>query len=183
MSFKEDGYLIVENVIDTSELYKDAIRHSEEFTGKFDKQAPNSPSFYGEPEVLNMLHGGMLPKMEEFTGLKLFKTYFYWRMYYNSATLETHTDRPACEISGTLFLGGDPWDIFLKDIKGTMVKVSQKPGDLLLYKGYELYHWRKPLIEGDNHAQVFIHYVDQNGPFAWAKDDKITEEPIIIRRN
>ena len=31
------------------------------------------------------------------------------------------------------------------------------PGDMLIYKGNELEHWREP-FEGDHCAQVFLHY-------------------------
>ena len=35
---------------------------------------------------------------------------------------------------------------------------------MVIYKGIDLVHWRNPL-EGENHAQAFLHYNDVNGPF------------------
>jgi hypothetical protein len=78
----------------------------------------------------------------------------------------------SCEISTTLNLGGDPWPIYLSpkenvgipdgktitassNVKG--IKVNLKPGDMLIYKGMELEHWREP-FEEENCAQVFLHY-------------------------
>ena len=37
------------------------------------------------------------------------------------------------------------------------MKVDLKPGDMLIYKGMELEHWREA-FEGDNCIQVFLHY-------------------------
>jgi hypothetical protein len=41
----------------------------------------------------------------------------------------------------------------------------------MFYRGVECPHWREPL-NGDHVAQVFLHYVDQNGPYAEWKYDK-----------
>ena len=45
-------------------------------------------------------------------------------------------------------------------------------GDAVVYKGCELYHWREKYIEGQWQAQVFLHYVDANGPHAQEKYDR-----------
>jgi hypothetical protein len=49
----------------------------------------------------------MLPIMKERTGLDLIPTYSYARVYEKGAILKRHKDRPSCEISTTLNLGGD----------------------------------------------------------------------------
>ena len=176
MTFKEDGYKIIKDFCPVSNIYKELIDFSDKEPGDFDAQSPNSPAYYGKPKILDTLHRKLIHRLEGITGYKLYKTYFYWRMYYKGAILITHTDRPACEISGTLFLGGDPWDIFIEDKNGKEIRVKQEPGDILLYMGCERKHWREP-FENDVHAQVFLHYVDQNGPNAWCKDDITQEKP------
>ncbi len=45
-------------------------------------------------------------------------------------------------------------------------------GDAVMYRGCDIYHWREPYKEGKWQAQVFLHYVDQNGPHAEWKYDK-----------
>jgi PKHD-type hydroxylase len=45
-------------------------------------------------------------------------------------------------------------------------------GDAVLYRGCEKHHWREPYKEGQWQAQVFLHYVDANGPHAEWKYDK-----------
>ena len=57
----------------------------------------------------------ILPKMQKETGLELIPTYSYARIYKKGDILKRHKDRPSCEISTTLNLGGDPWPIFIDD--------------------------------------------------------------------
>jgi len=45
------------------------------------------------------------------------------------------------------------------------VRVDLKVGDMLIYSGCELEHWREP-FEGNVCSQVFLHYNHANGPFA-----------------
>ena len=109
--------------------------------------------------------------MEKETGLKLYPTYAYARIYKNGDILKRHKDRFSCEISTTMNLGGDKWPIYIesdpkKGKEGSngyeseytdCVKVDLKPGDMLVYKGTILEHWREVFL-GDNCAQVFLHY-------------------------
>jgi len=105
-------------------------------------------------------------------GTALSANYSYWRVYYQDNELIKHTDRPSCEISTTLCLGYDTsnldddyvWPIYLQNpLKKTTVEVKLEPGDLIVYKGCDLVHWRDP-FKGINHAQLFCHYHDANGP-------------------
>lgn len=49
--------------------------------------------------------------------------------------------------------------------------VAMKPGDAAVYRGIECPHWREP-FQGELAAQVFLHYVEQNGRYAEWKFDK-----------
>jgi hypothetical protein len=75
-----------------------------------DTQIPNTYSHYADP-VMETLLVKMLPVMKQHTGLDLVPTYSYARAYKKGDTLHRHKDRPCCEISTTLNLGGDPWPI------------------------------------------------------------------------
>jgi len=96
------------------------------------------------------------PKMEKCTHLKLLPTYAYARIYNKGNVLARHTDRFSCEVSTTMFLGGDDWPIYLES-KNKKIKIKFKPGDMLIYKGGDLPHWRES-FEGDVCCQVFLHY-------------------------
>jgi hypothetical protein len=98
------------------------------------------------------------PIMEKKSEIKLIETYSYARIYKKGDELKKHKDRYSCEISTTMNLGGDDWPIFLEPD----IKVHLKPGDMLMYRGCELEHWREPFT-GENCGQVFLHYNDASG--------------------
>jgi hypothetical protein len=110
-----------------------------------------------------------LPHFEKVSGRKLYPTYSYARLYKPGEELKKHTDRPACEISATLTLGfeGNPWSIYMAGNK-----IDMQVGDAVLYRGMDVEHWREKYIEGEWQAQVFLHYVDANGPNTEYKYDK-----------
>jgi len=158
---------------------------------RVDHQIPGAYSKYAD-WVMETLLMYMIPVMKAKTGLELIPTYSYTRLYEKGNILHRHKDRPSCEISTTLHLGGDEWPIFLdptgasnviderKNIikpgapKG--VRVDLKVGDMLIYSGCELEHWREP-FEGNICSQVFLHYNHVNGPFA--KTNLYDKRPIL----
>ena len=100
------------------------------------------------------------PVMEKHTDLKLSETYSYARIYKKGDILKRHKDRFSCEVSTTLNLGGEEWPIYLDPTGGdgnVGVEINLKPGDMLIYSGCDLEHWREKFT-GDNCAQVFLHY-------------------------
>ena len=123
-----------------------------------DEQVPNTFSVYGDPAFDTLLMK-VLPVMREQTGLDVLPTYSYARVYKKGDILKRHKDRPSCEISTTLNLGGDPWPIFLEG-----KQVDLNIGDMLIYEGCKLEHWRDE-FEGEHCGQVFLHYNDVNGQF------------------
>ena len=196
MTFQTKKYQVIKNVISYELanfiynyflLKRDAVRfmyenniHSEEsILGTWsDQQIPNTYSCYGD-FVMETLIMKMLPLMKKETGLELIPTYTYARAYKKGDELKRHKDRPSCEISTTINLGGDPWPIFIDGTGADNVideyknihkpnapagtRVDLEVGDMLVYRGCELEHWRKP-FEGDSCGQVFLHYNDMNGP-------------------
>jgi len=169
--FQEHSYLIVPNFIKVNGLYKHLMKFVEKNNCQGDSQAMNSPSFYGETKC-KILHQKALKLMEKHTGLKLFKTYTYCRIYKKDVILTPHTDRPACEISATVCIGfeGYQWELYINNKDELPIRILLNPCDALLYKGCEKTHWR-PRLEGNNHVQVFLHYVNKNGSNAWCKND------------
>lgn len=184
--FNENGYVHLVNFLDadnaeqlTKEL-KNIVRSG--ITIK-DTQCPKSEAIRDVP-VFDSLLEQLLPHMELATGKKLLPTYAYTRLYQPGEVLKPHRDRPACEISATVTLGfsGDPWPIFMADLSAeedgesliaeheekifvkNKAAIAMNPGDAVVYKGCEKIHWREE-FHGDWAAQVFLHYVDANGPY------------------
>jgi hypothetical protein len=111
--------------------------------------------------VMETLLSTVKPIMENNTGLELLETYSYARIYKKGDVLEKHKDRFSCEISTTLNLGGDSWPIFIESKNKNGLQIDLNPGDMLIYKGNILEHWRNE-FKGDNCGQVFLHYNNKN---------------------
>ena len=151
-------YKSIKNLISPTEAHEIAeiIRNSPKNDG--DDQVPNSHSYYNLP-VCNILLGRLLDKVSDAAGKTLRPSYTYCRVYLKGADLKPHKDRPSCEYSVTLNLSQThAWPIYM----GKRA-VVQHPGDGVLYKGCEIEHSRKE-FEGDEYVQVFLHYVDAEGP-------------------
>ena len=143
------------------------------------EQIPDTYSHYSNI-AMETLMLKCQPQMEKITGLKLYPAYTYARLYKYGDALKRHKDRFSCEISTTMNLGGDDWPIYLspsenvgipngKDIttesKAKGIKVDLKPGDMLVYSGCELEHWREK-FKGKECIQVFLHYNNRKTPGA-----------------
>ena len=155
-----------------------------------DEQIPDTYSQYGNI-AMETLMLKCQPDMEKATGLKLYPAYTYARIYKKGDELKRHKDRFSCEISTTMNLGGDDWPIYLEpnpkkggvkpgvgyvsdNTKG--VKIDLKPGDMLVYSGCELEHWREK-FKGKECVQVFLHYNNRKTP--GAKDNMFDKRPHL----
>ena len=192
MTFQTKKYQVIKNAVSydlanfilnyfllkrdaTRFMYENNIHSQSSILGTWtDEQIPNTYSCYGD-FVMDTLLVKMLPVMKQHTGLDLIPTYSYARAYKKGDCLHRHKDRPSCEISTTLNLGGDPWPIHLEAKKNVGIpdgkkytassnnkgiSINLKPGDMLVYQGMVLEHWREE-FQGDNCAQVFLHYNNQ----------------------
>lgn len=164
------GFLSKENCLELTAALRDLVSKGK--THK-DEQCPISEAVHGA-QVFDQLLVDLLPYFEQVSGKKLYPTYSYARMYANGDELKNHVDRESCEISATITLGfdGKQWDIYMGNAdKSESNQILMDVGDAVLYRGMEVYHWREK-FEGDWQAQVFLHYVDADGPHAEWKYDK-----------
>ena len=175
--FKNNRYCYVKNAIPKDicdiavkyTLFDEARNFTPEGAGS---QVPGSHSKHGDPFMESMLLYA-LPIIEENTGLKVYPTYSYYRVYRPGASLLPHKDRESCEISASLFFGrnyeGESWKLY---IEGNGYEME--PGDMIVYRGMDLNHYRYEFEapEGSYHSQVFLHYVDKVGPCSEYKFDK-----------
>ena len=159
------------------------------YEGKED-QIPNTYCGYADI-AMETLMLKCQPIMEKTTGLKLNPAYSFARSYKNGDVLKRHKDRFSCEISTTLNLGGDPWALYLSpnenvgipdgkkitvESKAKGIKVDLKPGDMLVYSGCELEHWRNK-FKGKECVQVFLHYNNRKTP--GSKDNLFDKRPHL----
>lgn len=186
--FERDRYVVLPALLkqpSLAQVYRYACTMAERgLMGTSDEQVPNTPSGYGD-FIMDRLLTSLLPEVEQASGIQLFPTYSYFRVYKNGDVLASHTDRPSCEVSVTLCLGfaeDKSWPIWIEGPRGTST-VNLGAGDALLYRGAECAHWREA-FEGRQQAQCFLHYVDQNGPHAdWKFDKRVSTtglRPVIV---
>ena len=178
MSFKEDGYVHIKQVLPI-EICKLVTQYAlfermNDVNGKYlecaTQQVPNTHAVYSDSLMESFLVL-LKPLVEEHSELSLIPTYSYYRIYKPGDILDPHKDRPSCEISMTLTLdymysGVDEdykWPLIMNN-KSIVIE----SGDAVLYRGCVHEHERKKLDVGENsfHVQVFLHYVDANGPYA-----------------
>ena len=179
LEFKEKGYVHLKDFLhkdSCKELTRELKKLVDQKKTVKDEQCPKSEAIHGTVTFDKLLED-LTPHFELASGLKLFPTYSYARLYNSQdEELKLHRDRPACEISATLTLDfeGDVWPIYMgaNEDKSNATEVKMNIGDAVLYRGCDIYHWREPYKEGKWQAQVFLHYVDQNGPHAEWKYDK-----------
>lgn len=181
-NFKKNGYTVVRSVI-SAEL-RDFITQYALFDEMQDfspdgYQVPKAHSKYADPAMESLLLV-LQQKMEQCTGLKLSPTYSFYRVYRGGDKLEIHKDRESCEISATLCFNYSydssqyQWPIFIGEEPTSVVL---NPGDMLIYRGCDLPHWREKFQVDENtwHVQGFFHYVDLHGPNAdWSYDKRLT---------
>lgn len=178
--FQQKGYVHLKDFLNKDncqELTAELNRLVKEQKTINDPQCPLSQAVHGALAFDKLLEI-CLPYLEQASGLKLYPTYSYARLYNQQGEeLKIHRDRPACEISATITLGfeGDVWPIYMGDDENKTINVSKidmEVGDAVMYRGCDKWHWRESYVEGKWQAQVFLHYVDQNGPHAEWKYDK-----------
>jgi len=197
MSFKKNKYIVMKQVI-SREIADFAFAYflnkrkvarflfDQKYISPFtdywgiwnDQQIPNTYSHYADL-VMETLLQKVQPLMEKYTGLKLSPTYSYARIYKKGDILARHKDRFSCEISTTLNLGGEQWPIYLEPsgrVGQAGIKVDLEPGDMLIYSGCELEHWREE-FRGENCAQVFLHYNKKGSKLA--KENEFDKRPFL----
>ena len=171
------NYLLMKKQVYDTCLNQKYISPYETLLGEYeaaDGQIPHTYSCYADI-VMETLMLKCQPLMEKITGLKLYPAYTYARIYKKGDILYRHKDRFSCEISTTLNLGGDLWSLYLdptgekgiesgrdqtiklKPNANKGIKVDLKPGDMLVYKGCDIEHWRDKL-KGKECVQAFLHY-------------------------
>ena len=142
-----------------------------------DGQVKNSFGWYGA-YCFESLMLVLQSTVENAVSKNLFPSYTYARIMYTGADMKIHKDRPSCQYSTTICIDEDPdypYPIFIENYDGKIFEVELSPGDMLVYNGTELNHWREP-YKGKEHIQAFLHYVDVNGEY---KDFKFDKRPML----
>lgn len=167
-TLEKNNYMVIDNFITKEEAkslydkFKDDIKNYPTLFIEGDDQCPLSKAIYNYRWFLDLL-ANKCSFVSELIEEPVLPTYTYARLYSENEILAPHSDRPSCEISVTLNLGGDcDWPIYIKNPEGEAQEVILKPGQAMIYLGCDAMHWRKS-FDGTECAQVFLHYVKLNG--------------------
>lgn len=166
--FEKHNYVVLSEVI-TKERAKELTQYlfdlSEQGKTEKDPQCPLSDSVYGAPKYDELLQE-LAPQLSQNIGIDLLPAYTYARIYRPGEELKIHKDRPSCQYSATMTLGykegSAVWPIFFDE--DNRYKIDLDIAELAMYKGCEVAHWRPP-FKGEWQVQLFLHYVDANGPY------------------
>ena len=92
--------------------------------------------------------------------------------------LLNHIDRGELVVSGTIHIGGNQWELGMKDLSGNNKNINLRPGDCVIYQGHNCQHWREPL-EGKECLQLFLHYTPtKNEYFKYDRREGLGLPPI-----
>jgi hypothetical protein len=173
MTFKEKNYQIIRGFLEPdfvkfiNQYFFTRINAGQAIIG--DPQAPNCYGFYSDP-LMETILGEATEKLSKVAGYSLLPCYTFTRLYGKGDELTIHQDRPSCELSATLSLGipdGEeinPIYFSKNEDKSDAIEIKLNPGDLCLYHGCDLYHWRPPFTQ-KWYLQSFLHYVNADGPY------------------
>lgn len=188
MAFKEDNFETIRRVVDPEVLqlltyqvyqYKDwcyALTKTDKAETNAFKDCMVENSFTMNSDLFLKVNGAFIfegllqmlhPVIQKTVGIELLPAYACARIYYPGAVMKRHIDRQSCEYSATLCVNrkGDAWPVWVETKDRISLPLYQKPGDMLVYKGTEVPHWRNKYTEGTEQIQVFLHYVDANGAY------------------
>lgn len=169
INLEKNNYMVIDSFITEEEaknLYDKFKNDIKETPHLFinDEQCPLSKGIYNYRWFLDLL-ANKCSVISELIEEPVLPAYTYARLYAKDEILLPHKDRPSCQISITLNLGGDKeWPIYIKNPEDETKEVILKPGQAMLYLGCDAMHWRKS-FDGTECGQVFLHYVKLNGEY------------------
>lgn len=122
---------------------------------------------HGDP-VARLFHQLLAPVVQAVVREPIKPSYPYFAAYPRGASLPRHTDRVQCEYTVTMLVGYEPgareelaWPICLEPPRRghRSVRVRQRPGDMAIFKGREIPHWRPVLRAASRSLHLFLHFV------------------------
>ena len=173
--FQKNRYKVIKGLIDPKEFYNYITNLKKEGKLQSTIEAETNPgipeSLYKDAKFEKLLVD-LKPVIEEHTGYSLYKTFSSARYFKKGDVTRARKNEKAAEICVAISLGHEesPWPISFFDEDMRPQSIALEPGDAIVFKGPDLLFWRSMNVYGDC-AQLFLYYVNQNGPFAIYKDD------------
>ena len=170
---EKDFAFVEQNIVDKEvcrfvaqemRLLDDMISYANPALGKEPGQE-ESFSWYG-PLCLETLSLHVQPKLEKILGRTLIPSYTYGRIYRFNGRLDKHLDRRSSEYTVSVCIEKDSthdWELCVQRPNKDVNTFKLDVGDMLIYPGRDLVHWREGGFRGKEQIQAFLQYVDANG--------------------
>ena len=125
---------------------------------------------YINEELKQELNNEIRNLLENWVGMQLSLTSIYGiRVYKDNSILKLHTDTYTTHIISVIINISqsirEEWPLILYDNYGKEHKLYIKPGNILMYESAKCWHGRPTPFEGDEFANIFLHYK----PITWDK--------------
>lgn len=186
LQFVNDTWKVIEQHPASNEFYFGDPEEETTFDTP-DAQKFSSHGAYCFPPAV-ALHHFLVKELRNHLTIALKETYSYTRKYKRNAVLNAHYDRPSCEISVTTVMDyktddNTPWTIWVQnDInylgedqswaksisqdepvrrRKNAIPIRLEPGDILVYQGPNVVHWRDTLV-GDYSKHIFLHFYNEH---------------------
>ena len=175
-NFTKTSYVLVKKFIDEDAIKTVSLYLENSLNRGFLCQGDVSSGYaiYADP-LIEVILLNSVEDIEKIVSKKLYPSYSYARIYTEGNKLVKHIDRPSCEYSVTVNVAtnGGNWPIWVQSKGNTPEAIVLEPGDAVVYKGCEVFHWRDAMEETNTNllVQFMLHYVDQDGLHAECKFD------------
>jgi hypothetical protein len=182
----DNNYLHIPNFISKEEANSlaDQIINFSQTPGndmQYEEQVPKSLGKYNFLPFVKVL----VKKINEVSTLleeDVLPTYTYTRIYGHGGVLYRYRNRPACEISISVNLKKDiEWPIWFQKPNEEEISLELNQGDAVMYLGEIADHWRNT-YQGQEHVQLFLHYVRAEGAKYWAVFDQLQQQPPTLEK-
>lgn len=171
-----EEFRLIRNIALATNKLNPEYRHPQSTSDNFpfaDEMVNNSFAWYS-PVCFEALSVTVMKDIvEEIVGDAVLPTYSYARIYSNGSEMKRHTDRTSSEFSVSCCLEVDDevqWPLGFELDSGEILEVFQKPGDVVIYDGSKLPHWRNT-FSGKEHINAFMFYVMADGDRSELKYD------------
>lgn len=159
---EELGYCLLPSVTFPTYYYTvDYFVRLTESTFEFDNQVKRRRSKHNAV-LMRAVHQQLAALVQSVADEQLKPSYCYLSVYPQGSELVRHTDRPQCRWNASITFARtskDCWPIYVEGPRGVQA-ISAELGEVVVYRGTDVPHWRKPLPEGTA-TVCFFHFVNQ----------------------
>ena len=121
--------------------------------------------FLHNGDAFNFIHRQLASLIRNITQEPLMPSYSFLSAYMHNSALARHLDRPQCKWNASLLVDFNPnveleksWPIYL-EVNGKAKEVRLSLGDMVVYRGTEIPHWRPMIEAGHRQTLLLLHYV------------------------